>query len=57
MIDLFSSHDHMVKCCKCGKKISAEEAVKIDGQLYCRECAQDEKDWRFIEMMESIGNK
>jgi formylmethanofuran dehydrogenase subunit E len=57
MIDLFSSHDHMVKCCKCGKKIPAEEAVKIDGQLYCRECAEDEKDWRFIEMMESIGDK
>ena len=54
MIDLFRKDDKTVRCCKCGKKIPVEEAVKIDGEYYCKDCGEDEKGWRFIEMMESI---
>lgn len=55
MTDLFSKAEHKyVKCCRCGKKILTEEAVIIDRELYCKDCAEDEKGWRFLEMMESI---
>jgi formylmethanofuran dehydrogenase subunit E len=58
MIDLLHhSGPKNVKCCKCRKKIPASEAVKIDGELYCKDCAEDENGWRFIEMMDSIGDK
>lgn len=54
MISLIKKDEKIVKCCKCRKKIPVSEAVKIDKDYYCRDCAEDEKDWRFIELMESI---
>lgn len=54
MICLNRKEEKTVKCCKCGKKIPVSEAVKIDKDYYCKDCAEDEKDWRFLELMESI---
>ena len=54
ILDTKKLDQKIVKCCRCGRKIQRKDAVEIDGRLYCRKCGEDEKGWRFIEMMESI---
>lgn len=55
MDNLFSSkREKVVKCCRCKKKILEKDAIQIDHEYYCNDCAEEEKGWRFLEMMDSI---
>lgn len=46
--------EKVIKCRRCKKKMPVKDAIRIDNEYYCKDCAKAEKDWRFLEMMDSI---
>ena len=51
---LFASNNDENHCCKCHRKVHGQEKILYQGNTYCGPCAENEKDWDLLVLMDQL---